>query len=148
LKSLIFICFHSNIQTGSFNFNYDTTTQSAATPSIDIITGVTCEECYIYAGAGLLLIFQYSVGLSNWMRFQAKIGGGAGFNADILIQDPSFSSSKVISLMGASAESSLTIGSFDLAYNFESLKATISGTVQGSGTAAFGGMTFFYQSFY
>lgn len=76
------------------------------------------------------------------MRFQAKIGGGAGFNADIYIQNPSLSSSQVVQLLGASASSSLYLGSITLKYNFQSLKATVSGTISGSGEAAFGGKKF------
>ncbi len=121
---------------GSFNFNYDSSKKGASKESISIITGVTCNDCYIYAGAALLVIFEY---VPYTMRFQAKIGGGAGFNADIYIQNPSLSSSQVVQLLGASASSSLYLGTIKLNFNFQSLKATISGTISGSGEAAFGG---------
>jgi hypothetical protein len=73
---------------GGFNFNWDWVNNAAVKPSIELLPGVVCTDCYAFLGAGFMVIIQYTSGTSATVSCQAKIKGGAGFNAKIDVKDP------------------------------------------------------------
>lgn len=100
--------------------------------SYDLGGGVSCNNCYAFLGAGMLVIFQYQVNalaLSGSFDMEAKVGGGLGYSANINAINPTLSAKKIITLISpaktyqvASLGSSLTFG-----HKLGGLTATISG---------------------
>ena len=134
---------------GGFNFNYDPTTKGAITQSLPLggtsITGVTCEGCYAYLGAGFLLIFEYSSctlfsGCSISISAEGKIAGTAGFNANVKIVNPTISGSAYVKLVpAASSWATIPLGSgLSFEYKFGGLTALVSGSGAATGSASFG----------
>ena len=122
---------------GSFNFNYDFSSGKAITNSLQIANGVTCTNCYLFFGAGFIVIAEY---LNSAFMFETKIGGGTGFNAQVDLNNPSISGSKVYSLMGPSNQGYVFPigGGFTMTSKFGGLSATLSGSGSASGSASFG----------
>lgn len=81
---------------GGFNFNYDTNTQSAATADISIFDGVTCRNCYMYAGATFFVHLEYT---SRAFGLEVSLSGATGANVEILVDNPSISGVQTISLL-------------------------------------------------
>ena len=126
---------------GGFNFNYDSVSKGASTQSIPLggssVTGVTCDNCYAYLGAGFLLILEYTSGFS--ISAEGKVAGDAGFNAVVNIVDPTVSGSASVTLVSASSQwGGVALGSSGLQflYKFGGLTALVSGTGSAKGLAA------------
>ena len=120
----------------------------AMTQTFNLAKGVTCEGCYAFLGAGLLIIIDYvSVGLSYNIDFEAKAGGGLGFSATIAIANPTLSGVTSVNLMGKGIETATTIVSGLVLYsNFGGLNATLSGSGSATGTASYSDTQSAYMS--
>lgn len=122
---------------GSVNFNHATGTQ-AIRKSIDLGYGIKCTNCYSFIGASVLVVFNIFGGKMSTFAFQAKEEGGAGFNIELSIKDPTFSGSKFINLAGAGKPISIPIIaglSFDI--GFGGAWATVKGSGSAKGSATF-----------
>lgn len=97
--------------------------------------GITCENCYLYAGAGFLLIAEYS---SEGFAFEAKLSGSAGFNTKMVLHGATYSGSDVITLFSNGAISTFTFTDYTLQLQLKRLSLTLSGKVKTS-DADFGG---------
>ena len=126
---------------GSFNFNYDATNKRAITQSLPLggasVTGVTCDGCYAYLGAGFLLIFEYTKGSSPKISAEGKIAGAAGFNAVVNIVNPSISGSSTLTLVKADTTfTAVSLGSgLTFEYKFGGLTALMTGSGSATGTS-------------
>eukprot|EP01036_Dinobryon_divergens_P022703 gene22703-30985_t len=130
---------YSNDVPGSFNFNYDYSTGRAVNPSIGLLQGISCGNCFAFLGAGLLAIAEYRQ--SN-IYFQISVGGGAGFNASLVVKglNISVSGSTTYDLLSeASKYATFPIGGgLSLQYKVGGLTALLSGSGQLTGSASFG----------
>ena len=130
---------YSNDVPGSFNFNYDYSTGRAVNPSIGLLQGISCGNCFAFLGAGLLAIAEYRK--SN-IYFQISVGGGAGFNASLVVKglNISVSGSTTYELLTeASKYATFPIGGgLSLQYKIGGLTALLSGSGQLTGSASFG----------
>lgn len=66
-----------------FNFNYNPYT-NAASSNLNLaasgITGLSCDNCFVYTGAYLMVVLNYN-GCTLWgcyMALEAKVSGGLG----------------------------------------------------------------------
>lgn len=122
---------------GSINYNHASGT-TAIRQNIAFGYGATCTNCYSFVGAGVLAVFNIFGGKMSTFAFQAKEGGGAGFNIGILIKDPTFSASKYLNLAGRGASSSIPIvAGLSLDITFGGAWATIKGSGSAKGEARF-----------
>lgn len=122
---------------GSINYNHASGT-TAIRKNIVLGNGATCTNCYSFVGASILAVFNIFGGQMSTFAFQAKQGGGAGFNIGILIKDPSFSSAKFINLAGPGKSSSIPIvAGLSLDIKFGGAWATIKGCGSAKGEARF-----------
>jgi hypothetical protein len=122
---------------GSINYNHASGT-NAIRKNIVLGNGATCTNCYSFVGASVLAVFNIFGGKMSTFAFEAKEGGGAGFNIGILIKDPSFSASKYINLAGPGATSSIPIVTgLSLEIQFGGAWATIKGSGSAKGEARF-----------
>jgi hypothetical protein len=122
---------------GSINYNHASGT-NAIRQNIVLGNGATCTKCYSFMGASVLAVFNIFGGKMSTFAFQAKGGGGAGFNIGILIKDPSFSASKYLSLAGPGKTSSIPIvAGLSLDIRFGGAWATIKGSGSAKGEARF-----------
>lgn len=122
---------------GSFNFNYDYATGTAAIPSYDLGGGISCVNCYVFLGAGVLIIVQYKKGNFD---IEAKVGGGLGYSANVNIVNPIVSSSYDIALIKGSSNFKVSSlgSSLQLGYKLGGLTATLSGSGSATGSLSFG----------
>jgi len=131
---------------GSINYNHASGT-SAIRQNIALGYGATCTNCYSFIGASVLAVFNIFGGQMSTFAFQAKEGGGAGFNIGILIKDPTFSASKYLNLAGPGKSSSIPIvAGLSLDIRFGGAWATIKGSGSAKGEARFSsGYTLFEE---
>ena len=122
---------------GSINFNHGSGV-NAIRKNIALSSGVTCSNCYAFVGAGVLAVFNIFGGNMATFAFEAKDEGGMGYNLDLLINNPSFSASKYISLAKEGPVSSIPIAyGLGLDINFGGAWATIKGSGSAKGQASF-----------
>jgi hypothetical protein len=122
---------------GSINYNHASGT-TAIRQNIVLGNGATCTNCYSFIGASVLAVFNIFGGKMSTFAFQAKQGGGAGFNIGILIKNPSFSASKYLNLAGPGKTSSIPIvAGLSLDIRFGGAWATIKGSGSAKGEARF-----------
>jgi len=122
---------------GSINYNHASGT-NAIRQNIVLGYGATCTNCYSFIGASVLAVFNIFGGQMSTFAFEAKDGGGAGFNIGILIKDPSFSAAKYLNLAGRGASSSIPIvAGLSLDVTFGGAWATIKGSGSAKGEARF-----------
>ena len=122
---------------GSINYNHASGT-NAIRQNIVLGYGATCTNCYSFIGASVLAVFNIFGGQMSTFAFEAKDGGGAGFNIGILIKDPSFSGAKYLNLAGPGASSSIPIvAGLSLDIKFGGAWATIKGSGSAKGEARF-----------
>jgi hypothetical protein len=122
---------------GSINYNHASGT-TAIRKNIVLGNGATCTNCYSFVGASVLAVFNIFGGQMSTFAFQAKEGGGAGFNIGILIKDPSFSAAKYLKLAGPGKSSSIPIvAGLSLDIKFGGAWATIKGSGSAKGEARF-----------
>ena len=122
---------------GSINYNHASGT-TAIKQNIVLGNGATCTNCYSFVGASVLAVFNIFGGKMSTFAFQAKEGGGAGFNIGILIKDPSFSAAKYLNLAGPGKSSSIPIvAGLSLDIKFGGAWATIKGSGSAKGEARF-----------
>ena len=98
---------------------------------------MTCQDCYAYLGASLLVIVEYRFG---YFGFEIKGGGALGIKAAIDMLDPTISGSFTIKILEESNKySSVYLGyaGLYLGYTFGGLTATLSGSGTFSGAASF-----------
>ena len=130
---------YSNDVPGSFNFNYDYSTGKAVNPSIGLLQGISCGNCFAFLGAGLLAIAEYR---NSKIYFQISVGGGAGFNASLVVKglNISVSGSTTYNLLSEAANyATFPIGGgLSLQYKVGGLTALLSGSGQLTGSASFG----------
>jgi len=122
----------------SFNFNYDVSSNSAAS-SFNLVSGITCSNCYAYLGVYIYAVFEYAdVGLE--MAFEAKLDGGIGFNIQADLASTSYSGSDTIQLLAAATSGvSIPLGfGLSLTSTFGGLSATVSASASTSGSASTG----------
>ena len=123
---------------GSFNFNYNYQTGNAITPSLQISNGIACSNCYVFFGASFMVYSQYA---SSTFMFETKVGGAAGFNVAIAMNNPSFSGSTTFPLIEENYDLGFgfPIGAgFSIYTYFGGLSVTLSGSGSATGTASFG----------
>lgn len=84
-----------------------------------------------------MLIAEYS--WTYGFQFEVKVAGGAGFNIDLEVSNPTISGSKTIELMGTGSWGYLDIGDTGLALGFQmgGLTATLSGSASATGSITF-----------
>lgn len=75
-----------------------------------ITNGVTCEGCYLYAGAQFGMYMYASVRFMT-IQFQVTVSGGAGYNIDLQLTDttlnyPLSGSGLEVGLIGAASSHS------------------------------------------
>jgi hypothetical protein len=130
---------------GSINFNHATGTK-AIKPTINLGTGIVCNNCYSFIGASILVVINIFGGKTRIVTFEAKDAGGVGFNIGVDITNPSFSASKYVNLAGPGPVSSIPIA-YDLTLdiNFAGAWATIKGTGSSKGQAKFSSGYTFYE---
>ena len=122
---------------GSINYNHASGT-SAIRQNIVLGNGATCTNCYSFIGASVLAVFNIFGGQMSTFAFEAKDGGGAGFNIGILIKDPTFSAAKYLNLAGPGKSSSIPIvAGLSLDIKFGGAWATIKGSGSAKGEARF-----------
>jgi hypothetical protein len=122
---------------GSINYNHASGT-NAIRQNIVLGNGATCTNCYSFIGASVLAVFNIFGGQMSTFAFEAKEGGGAGFNIGILIKDPTFSAAKYLKLAGPGASSSIPIvAGLSLDIKFGGAWATIKGSGSAKGEARF-----------
>jgi len=133
---------------GSINYNHASGT-NAIRQNIALGYGATCTNCYSFIGASVLAVFNIFGGQMSTFAFQAKEGGGAGFNIGILIKDPSFSASKYLNLAGPGASSSIPIvAGLSLDIRFGGAWATIKGSGSARGETRFSSGYTLYEEDY
>jgi hypothetical protein len=121
---------------GSINFNHARGTE-AIRKNIDLGYGIKCTNCYSFIGASVLVVFNIFGGKMSTFAFQAKQEGGAGFNIELSIKDPTFSGSKFINLANAGKPISIPIVAgltFDI--GFGGAWATVKGSGSAKGSAS------------
>lgn len=121
---------------GSINFNHARGTE-AIRKSIDLGYGIKCTNCYSFIGASVLVVFNIFGGKMSTFAFEAKDEGGAGFNIELSIKDPSFSGSKYFNLAGPGKPISIPIVAgltFDI--GFGGAWATVKGSGSAKGSAS------------
>ncbi|NDA89732.1 MAG: hypothetical protein EBY20_02310 [Alphaproteobacteria bacterium] len=122
---------------GSINYNHVSGT-TAIRQNIVLGNGATCTNCYSFVGASVLAVFNIFGGQMSTFAFEAKDGGGAGFNIGILIKDPTFSAAKYLNLAGPGKSSSIPIvAGLSLDIKFGGAWATIKGSGSAKGEARF-----------
>lgn len=122
---------------GSINYNHASGT-NAIRQNIALGNGATCTNCYSFVGAGIMAVFNIFGGQMSTFAFEAKEGGGAGFNIGILIKDPTFSAAKYLNLAGPGKSSSIPIvAGLSLDIKFGGAWATIKGSGSAKGEARF-----------
>lgn len=122
---------------GSINFNH-AEGLNAIKPTINLAQGVVCNNCYSFIGASILVDINIFGGNTKTFTFEAKDVGGAGFNLDISITNPSFSASKYINLAGPGQTYSIPIvAGLSLDLGFGGAWATIKGSGSAKGQAKF-----------
>ena len=122
---------------GSVNINYNVQSQSAARADITIGSGLSCKSCYAYFGAALSVNIQYSS--TYGYGFSGRLGGGAGYNVDLSINNPTISSAKTFQLLPADPNGGSVFQIFPGLVIWvcgQGLKATVSGTGSAQGTAS------------
>jgi hypothetical protein len=131
---------------GSINYNHASGT-TAIRQNIALGNGATCTNCYSFIGASVLAVFNIFGGQMSTFAFQAKQGGGAGFNIGILIKDPTFTAAKYLKLAGPGKSSSIPIvAGLSLDIQFGGAWATIKGSGSAKGEAKFSsGYTLFQE---
>jgi hypothetical protein len=67
-------CVQYNYDVGSISMNYNWNTHSALNFNQNIGPGLSCQNCYVFSGAGFMAIAQYST--RNYFYMEVKIGGG------------------------------------------------------------------------
>jgi hypothetical protein len=133
---------------GSINYNHASGT-TAIRQNIALGYGATCTNCYSFIGASVLAVFNIFGGQMSTFAFQAKEGGGAGFNIGILIKDPTFSASKYLNLAGPGKASSIPIvAGLSLDIQFGGAWATIKGSGSAKGEARFSSGYTLYEEDY
>jgi len=133
---------------GSINYNHASGT-NAIRQNIALGYGATCTNCYSFIGASVLAVFNIFGGQMSTFAFQAKEGGGAGFNIGILIKDPTFSASKYLNLAGPGKSSSIPIvAGLSLDIQFGGAWATIKGSGSARGEARFSSGYTLYEEDY
>jgi len=131
-------CLQYNYNIGSITMNYNWNTRGSQ-QTILLSTGLTCKDCYLYTGAGFLVIAQYQTGSS--FRAEVKVGGGAGFNLNMIATNPSIRGSQVINVLGAGSWSTINLGpGLAFSYSMGGVRADVSGSgsATGSGSAVAG----------
>jgi len=133
---------------GSINYNHASGT-TAIRQNIALGYGATCTNCYSFIGASVLAVFNIFGGQMSTFAFQAKEGGGAGFNIGILIKDPTFSAAKYLNLAGPGKSSSIPIvAGLSLDVQFGGAWATIKGSGSARGEARFSSGYTLYEEDY
>lgn len=102
------------------------------------ISGVKCNNCYAFFGAGFLAVFEYR---GSSVSAEVKVGGGAGYNVDILMNNPFISgTSSNPNVISGGPSLSIPIGSSFLSLNIAlgGIGAVISGTGSATGSAETG----------
>lgn len=134
------------IMPGSINFNH-ASGANAIKPVIDLGYGLTCNNCYSFIGASVLVVFNIFGGKMSTFAFEAKLSGGAGYNLGLVLTNPSFSAAKYINLAGNGPVSSIPIvAGLSLDINFGGAWATVKGSGSAKGRASFSsGYTFFEE---
>ena len=98
---------------------------------------MTCQDCYAYLGASLLVIVEFK---SGYFGFEIKGGGALGIKAAISMLDPTISGSYTIKILPESNDyNSVYLGyaGLFLGFTFGGLTATLSGSGTFSGAASF-----------
>lgn len=136
------------LNTGSFNFNFDTNTKQAIRSVYPIIHGFDCYDCYIFMGAGFLAIVQGNI-VSQTVASQVKFEGGAGYNLNLRITDPAFSGVKKVPLVIGDGEPSTLYLAYGLSLEvtLKSIDLTLGGSIQFSGAAVLSGGNMFYMEY-
>ena len=119
--------------------NYNWQTKTATQRVVTLMPGLTCTDCYLYTGAGFLVIAQYSSG--NYFRAEVKVAGGAGFNVNLSAKNPTITATKTINIAGAGTWSTIVLGTgLAFQYRMGGVRADISGsgTAVGTGSAVGG----------
>ena len=79
---------------GGFNFNYDPNAQKASTADLQISQGVTCKDCYAFAGATFYAHIEYVTDLlylTGNFGLEVSLKGNSGANVDLQLTNPSVS---------------------------------------------------------
>jgi hypothetical protein len=100
--------------------------------------GITCEECYAFLGAGILIILQYGYNGDSF-DIEVKGGGGAGVSAFINMKNPSISAARTLVLQKPATKYLKTsFGGLYFSYKFGGMNATLSGSGGARGSMRFG----------
>ena len=110
--------------------------------------GVTCEGCYAFLGAGLMIIIDYKHSESGFtFDFEAKAGGGVGSSTTVTVTDPSISGVNLITLMAPGEEMHTSLGfGLSMYFKFGGLTATLSGSGSATGSASYSNTQKAYMS--
>lgn len=122
---------------GSININYDVQRQMAAKADMMIGSGISCKSCYAYFGAALFTNIEYSS--TYGYGFSGRFGGGAGYNVDLSIVNPTVTASKAVQLMPQDPSGGSVFMIFPGLYVWvcgQGLKAVVTGTGSAQGTAS------------
>jgi hypothetical protein len=123
-------CLQYNYNIGSISMNYDWNSRAASQTNVVLSSGLVCSDCFLYTGAGFLVIAQYSTG--SFFRAEIKVAGGAGFNLNVVAANPTIQGSKTIPILSQGSWQSISLGP-SLAFNYA--MGGVQADVSGSGTA-------------
>ena len=96
---------------GSIGMNYDFATQKVINADITITNGIVCHNCYAFVGGQYQLNIQFlaTSRSGKGFGFDARVFGGAGFNIDLQINNPSFATTITKQLVPASTDATTMI---------------------------------------
>jgi hypothetical protein len=138
-------CISYSQQYDAFNFNYNTETQKASKPTINMIgtetSGLNCKQCYAYLGAAIFATTSYDT-LNLQLRAMAKITGKAA--ASLFLEQTAMdqSVSKTGVITGA-ANDYITIpisGILALKTRLSGVKYAVYGGIKLTGSASVNGL--------
>jgi hypothetical protein len=111
----------------------------AISSSIQLYRGISCENCYAFMGAGIMIIVQYGYG-GDYFDFEVKAGGGVGVSANVKLTNTGISYLTEMSLVVASTRwFTSSLGAVvKLNYKFGGLNAALSGSGSATGSLQFG----------
>ena len=139
-------CVQYSKDLGGFNLNYNPSTRSAVTNPLNLgdgvhLSGIACNNCYAFFGAGFLAIVEYgSKSYGGTIAAEVKLGGGAGYNVDIVVNNPTLSGTSTLPTLVSGGQSlsipivSSVFGSMGLTVSIKGISAAISGTGAATGT--------------
>ena len=132
-------CLQYNYNIGSISMNYNWNSRAASKTKVQLSQGLRCKDCFLYTGAGFLVIAQYVTG--SYLRAEIKVAGGAGFNLNLAASNPTITGSKSIQILSEGSWQKISLGpSLSFQYAMGGVQADVSGsgTAVGSGFAIAG----------